>query len=48
MKFEDNAFDGLDKSIYKANVVDINDSGTSGLINVKGSAYYPSMIASYF
>ena len=48
MKFEDNAFDGLDESIYKANVVDINDSGTSGLINVKGSAYYPSMIASYF
>ena len=48
MKFEDNAFDGLDKSIYKANVVDINDSGTSGLINVKGSAYYPSMKASYF
>ena len=48
MKFEGNAFDGLDESIYKANVVDINDSGTSGLINVKGSAYYPSMIASYF
>lgn len=47
MKFEDNAFDGLDK-FYEANVVDINDSGTSGLINVKGSAYYPSMIASYF
>ena len=48
MKFEDNAFDGLDESIYKANVVDINDSGTSGLINVKEVPIILLWIASYF
>ena len=48
MHIADTALDDLKSRIYQQNSVDLPDSGTSGQINVKTSAYYPTLLADYF
>lgn len=40
--------DGLKEKIYKLNSVELPESGTRGTVSVKGSAYYPSLLADCF
>ena len=40
--------DGLKEKIYKLNSVELPESGTRGTVSVKGSDYYPSLLADCF
>ena len=45
---DEHTLDDLNTKIYSLNFVDIPDSGKKGLIEVKESEYYPSLLADYF